>query len=104
MDGVLNIDKPAGLTSHAVVQAIRKKFNTSKVGHLGTLDPMATGVLPISVGKATRIAQFISNSPKEYEGEIRFGFATSTYDREGTPITEELPLEGNVEEAMTFLV
>jgi tRNA pseudouridine55 synthase len=91
------------MTSHDVVQAIRKKFDTSKVGHLGTLDPMATGVLPLSVGKATRIARFVSGSPKEYEGEIRFGFATNTYDREGTPITEERLLEGNVEEAIRSL-
>jgi len=94
MNGILIIDKPSGMTSHDVVQAIRKKFKTSKVGHLGTLDPMATGVLPLSVGKATRVAQFISGSPKEYEGEIRFGFATNTYDREGIPTTEERPLEG----------
>src|SRR3989442_1108398 len=103
MNGIFVIDKPEGVTSHDVVQAIRKKFNVAKVGHLGTLDPMATGVLPVSVGKATRIAQFIPNSPKEYEGEIRFGFATNTYDREGIPTTEEQPLEGNVEEAMRAL-
>jgi len=100
MNGVFVIDKPGGITSHDVVQAIRKRFDTSKVGHLGTLDPMATGVLPVSIGKATRIAQFIPNSPKEYEGEMRFGFATSTYDREGTRTTEERPLEGDVETAM----
>jgi tRNA pseudouridine55 synthase len=103
MNGVLNIDKPAGMTSHDVVQAVRKKLNVSKVGHLGTLDPMATGVLPLSVGKATRIAQFISSSPKEYEGEIRFGFATNTYDREGVPISAVRPMAGNVEEAMRSL-
>jgi len=103
MHGVLNIDKPAGMTSHDVVQAVRKKFNISKVGHFGTLDPIATGVLPIAVGKATRIAQFIPSSPKEYEGEIRFGFATNTYDREGIPISEERPLEGNVEDAIRSL-
>src|SRR6185369_12907416 len=103
MNGIFNIDKPPGMTSHDVVQAIRKKFNMSKVGHLGTLDPMATGVLPVSVGKATRIAQFISNSPKEYEGELRFGFATDTYDREGTRTTEERPLEGHVKPAIREL-
>src|SRR5436309_4095003 len=103
MDGILIIDKPEGMTSHDVVQAIRKKFGTSKVGHLGTLDPMATGVLPVSVGKATRIAQFVPNFPKEYEGEIRFGFATNTYDREGIPTTEERPLEGDVGAAMRTL-
>jgi tRNA pseudouridine55 synthase len=103
MNGILIIDKPGGMTSHDVVQAIRKRLKTSKVGHLGTLDPMATGVLPLSVGKATRIAQFISGSPKEYEGEIRFGFATDTYDREGIRTTEERPLEGNVAEAIRSL-
>jgi tRNA pseudouridine55 synthase len=100
IDGILNINKPAGLTSHDVVQVIRKRLNTSRVGHLGTLDPMATGVLPIAVGRATRIGQFIPNSPKEYEGEIRFGFSTNTYDCEGTSTSEERPLEGNVEQAM----
>src|SRR5437016_6791782 len=103
MNGILIIDKPEGMTSHDVVQAIRKRLKTSKVGHLGTLDPMATGVLPISVGKATRIAQFIPNSPKEYEGEIRFGFATNTYDREGVPASDERPLTGNLAEAMRAL-
>jgi len=103
MDGVLNIDKPDGMTSHDVVKAVRKKFRTSKVGHLGTLDPMATGVLPVAVGKATRMAPFIPNSPKEYEGQVRFGFATNTYDREGTPTTEERPLDGDVEGAMSML-
>jgi tRNA pseudouridine55 synthase len=89
MNGIIVIDKPEGITSHDVVQAVRKKFHISKVGHLGTLDPMATGVLPVTVGKATRIAQFIASSPKEYEGELRFGFSTNTYDREGTPTSEE---------------
>jgi tRNA pseudouridine55 synthase len=89
MDGILVLDKPAGMTSHDVVQAIRKKFAMAKAGHLGTLDPMATGVLPVSMGKATRLAQFLPASPKEYTGEIRLGFSTSTYDREGTPTSVE---------------
>ena len=104
MNGVLVIDKPEGMTSHDVVQAIRKKFKTSKVGHLGTLDPMATGVLPVSIGKATRLAPFLPNSPKIYEGEIRFGFATNTYDREGTATSEERPIEGNIEQAIQSLI
>src|SRR5215510_14106426 len=87
MDGLFIIDKAAGMTSHDVVQAMRKKFNT-KAGHLGTLDPMATGVLPICVGKATRMGQFLPGSPKIYTGQIRFGFATTTYDREGAPTSE----------------
>jgi tRNA pseudouridine55 synthase len=103
MNGIFVIDKPEGMTSHDVVQAIRKKFNISKAGHFGTLDPMATGVLPVAVGKATRFGQFIPNSPKEYEGEIRFGFATNTYDREGVPTTDERPLQGDVNQAMRGL-
>jgi len=89
VNGVLVIDKPGGITSHDVVQRIRKLFKTSKVGHLGTLDPMATGVLPLCIGKATRMGQFLASSPKEYTGEIRFGFATSTYDREGERVGAE---------------
>lgn len=106
MNGVLVIDKPGGITSHDVVQRVRKLFKTSKVGHLGTLDPMATGVLPLCIGKATRMGQFFPTSPKEYTGEIRFGFATDTYDREGERTTEEAPLQHNrtqVEEAMRSL-
>jgi len=83
MDGILIIDKPGGITSHDVVQRVRKLLKTSKVGHLGTLDPMATGVLLLCIGKATRIGRFLPSSPKEYVGEIRFGVATTTYDREG---------------------
>src|SRR5690242_7397777 len=94
MNGLFIIDKPAGRTSHDIVQKIRKKFNT-KAGHLGTLDPMATGVLPVCVGKATRMGQFLSSSPKIYTGTIRFGFATDTYDREGTPITEVRPVNAS---------
>jgi len=103
MHGILIVDKPSGMTSHDVVQAFRKRFNTSKVGHFGTLDPMATGVLPVAFGKATRISQFLPSAPKEYEGEIRFGFSTTTYDREGTPTSDERPLEGNVKDAMHAL-
>jgi tRNA pseudouridine55 synthase len=93
MDGILIIDKPGGVTSHDVVQRVRKLFKTHKVGHLGTLDPMATGVLPLCIGKATRIGRFFPSSPKEYVGEIRFGFATTTYDREGQAASPERPLK-----------
>ena len=92
MDGILIIDKPGGITSHDVVQRVRKLLKTSKVGHLGTLDPMATGVLLLCIGKATRIGRFLPSSPKEYVGEIRFGFATTTYDREGEPTGPEQAL------------
>lgn len=103
MNGIFVIDKSPGLTSHDIVQRIRKQFDISKVGHLGTLDPMATGVLPVSVGKATRIAQYLPNSPKEYTGEIRFGFATTTYDREGERVGEEMPLQATPAEVEQML-
>lgn len=86
MNGILVIDKPAGMTSHDVVQRIRRITGERSVGHLGTLDPMATGVLPLLLGRFTRLAQFFGDSEKEYEGTIRFGFATDTYDAEGVPI------------------
>jgi tRNA pseudouridine55 synthase len=103
VDGILNIDKPPGMTSHDVVDAVRRKFRISKAGHLGTLDPIATGVLPLAIGKATRIAPFIPKAPKEYEGRLRLGFATTTYDREGTPEGPERPIHGDLEEAMRSL-
>ena len=83
MNGVLVIDKSAGMTSHDVVNRVRRIVKERSVGHLGTLDPMATGVLPLLLGKMTRLAQFFSDSEKAYEGEIRFGFATDTYDSDG---------------------
>lgn len=85
MNGVLIIDKPAGLTSHDVVNRVRRILNQRSVGHLGTLDPMATGVLPLVTGSFTRLAQFYTAAEKTYEGTIRFGFATDTYDAEGEP-------------------
>jgi len=85
MSGVLIIDKPAGLTSHDVVNRVRRILRTRAVGHVGTLDPMATGVLPLVIGNLTRLAQFYTSAEKSYEGVILFGFATDTYDREGKP-------------------
>ena len=87
MDGVLVVDKLEGITSHDVVDRVRRLAKTRKVGHLGTLDPFATGVLPLVVGRATRLAQFFSDSEKSYEGCIRFGWATDTYDRDGTTVS-----------------
>ena len=87
MNGVLVIDKPAGLTSHDVVNRVRRILRQRAVGHLGTLDPLATGVLPLVTGSLTRLAQFYANAEKTYEGIIRFGFATDTYDAEGEPTT-----------------
>jgi tRNA pseudouridine55 synthase len=87
MNGVLIIDKPAGLTSHDVVNRVRRILQQRSIGHLGTLDPMATGVLPLVTGTLTRLAQFYTQSEKTYEGTVRFGFATDTYDAEGEPTT-----------------
>jgi tRNA pseudouridine55 synthase len=86
INAVLILDKPSGLTSHDVVNRIRRITSERGVGHLGTLDPMATGVLPLVLGRFTRLAQFFNDSRKVYEGEITFGFATDTYDAEGLPI------------------
>jgi tRNA pseudouridine55 synthase len=86
--GVFVIDKPAGWTSHDVVAALRRLLHTRQIGHFGTLDPFATGVLPLSVGKATRFAQFYLKSRKAYQGTIRFGHATDTYDATGQPSSE----------------
>lgn len=85
MNAVLIIDKPSGLTSHDVVNRVRRILQQQSVGHLGTLDPLATGVLPLVVGNLTRLAQFYICSEKTYEGTIRLGFATDTYDAEGEP-------------------
>ena len=87
MNGVVVIDKPPGLTSHDVVNRVRRILGQRAVGHLGTLDPSATGVLPIVLGNLTRLAQFYAHSEKTYEGVIRFGFATDTYDADGEPTT-----------------
>ncbi|HZQ92853.1 MAG TPA: tRNA pseudouridine(55) synthase TruB [Terriglobales bacterium] len=88
MNGFLVIDKPAGMTSHDVVSRVRKLLGERSVGHLGTLDPMATGVLPLVVGRMTRLAQFYTAAEKAYEGEIRLGFATDTYDAAGDAVGE----------------
>lgn len=85
MNGLYVIDKPSGITSHDVVSPLRKITGEKSIGHLGTLDPMATGVLPLLLGKYTRLAQFFSAVEKAYTGTIRFGFATDTYDAEGEP-------------------
>jgi len=91
LDGVIVVDKPEGWTSHDVVGKVRRIAKTKRVGHMGTLDPIATGVLPLVMGKATRLAQFYTRSDKVYEGVVRFGWATNTYDRAGQrvgPLTE----------------
>jgi tRNA pseudouridine55 synthase len=108
VNGALAVDKPAGMTSHDVVARVRRIFGEKSVGHLGTLDPMATGVLPVVLGRYTRLAQFFADSIKGYEGEIRFGFATDTYDAEGQPNspvcnTDGLMLQEIVEVSRRFL-
>src|SRR5260221_9449063 len=89
MNGVIVLDKPAGWTSHDVVNRVRRILGQRSVGHLGTLDPLATGVLPLVTGSLTRLAQFYTASEKTYEGVIRFGFATNTYDADGDPVGEQ---------------
>jgi tRNA pseudouridine55 synthase len=88
VDGVIIVDKPEGWTSHDVVGKMRRIAGTKRIGHLGTLDPIATGVLPLVIGNATRLAQFYTASEKVYEAVVRFGFSTDTYDRAGAPTSE----------------
>ena len=102
MNGVLIIDKPAGITSHDVIARARRILKQRSIGHLGTLDPMATGVLPLVIGNFTRLAQFYLASEKTYEGTIRFGFATDTYDADGEavgPVQAVVIRKEEVEEA-----
>ena len=98
MNGLLVFDKSPGLTSHDVVSLVRRATGERSVGHLGTLDPMATGVLPLLLGKWTRLAQFFGAAEKRYEGTIRFGWATDTYDAEGKPAAEPQPLRHTIEQ------
>jgi tRNA pseudouridine55 synthase len=86
IDGVLVVDKPAGLSSHDVVAAVRRVLGGARVGHTGTLDPLATGVLPLLVGRATRLAQYVAGARKSYEAVVRFGWATDTGDSAGEPL------------------
>lgn len=109
MNGVLVLDKPAGITSHDVVDQVRKILHVRRVGHTGTLDPFATGLMVILVGRATRLAQFLSGLEKEYEAVIRLGYATDTGDSTGERIEHEgLSAkgpwdEGQIESAMANL-
>lgn len=98
MNGLLVLDKPSGLTSHDVVAIVRRATGEKSIGHLGTLDPMATGVLPLLLGKYTRLAQFFGQAEKYYEGSIRFGFATDTFDAEGVATADPKPLTRSLEE------
>src|SRR5881396_2865736 len=96
IDGVLLVDKKSGITSHDVVEVFRRRARIKKVGHTGTLDPLATGLLVLCVGKATRLQAYLMGMEKTYEGTIQFGWATDSYDAEGTPLGEstEVNVEG----------
>jgi tRNA pseudouridine55 synthase len=104
MNGLLIFDKPSGMTSHDVVSIVRRATGERSIGHLGTLDPMATGVLPLLLGKYTRLAQFFGQAEKHYTGSIRFGFATDTFDAEGEPATEPAPLTLSLDELRSLAV
>ena len=84
MNGVLVIDKPSGPTSHDVVARVRRAIGIDRIGHTGTLDPLATGVLPLVIGRATRLAQYLTAEEKEYVAGIRFGTSSATYDALGS--------------------
>jgi len=99
MDGFVNLDKPEGLSSHTAMARVRRLLGT-KAGHSGTLDPFAKGVLPLCLGKCTRLADFITELPKSYRGEVVFGIATSSYDKDGE-ITEQIPCDGLSEEKIS---
>src|SRR5438046_10164362 len=88
MNGLVVVDKPAGMTSHDVVERARRLFRTKRVGHTGTLDPDATGVLVICLGQATRLAEYLSAAKKHYISEVTFGIETSTLDASGSVLQE----------------
>ncbi len=98
MNGLLVLDKAAGMTSHDVVGIVRRATGERSIGHLGTLDPMATGVLPMLLGKYTRLAQFFGKAEKQYTGTIRFGFATDSFDADGEQVGDAVPLGLGLEE------
>src|SRR5439155_4002764 len=95
-DGLLLLDKKPGITSHDAVERFRRRSKIKKVGHTGTLDPLATGLLVLCVGKATRLQAYLMGMEKTYQGTIQFGWATDSYDAEGEPAGE--PREVNVEQ------
>ena len=105
MDGVLVIDKPQGLTSHDVVARARRALGETRIGHTGTLDPLATGILPLAIGRATRLARFLTAADKDYEATIRFGATMDSYDAMGaeTGRTDRVPTRGAVLTAIEAL-
>lgn len=90
VDGAVIVDKPSGITSFVAVRSVRRLLGGARVGHLGTLDPLGTGVLPMLVGRATRLARFYGDHQREYVADVRFGWATTTYDREGEPLADRV--------------
>lgn len=103
MDGLILVDKPQGWTSHDVVGKMRRLAQTKRIGHLGTLDPMATGVLPLVLNRATRLSQFYLKLDKTYEAEVRFGFSTNTYDAEGEATSPAQEISLRAEELEPYL-
>jgi len=103
IDGVVLLDKPAGMSSQGAVTAVKRAFNADKAGHTGTLDPMATGLLPICLGEATKYSQDLLDADKTYTAQVRFGSRTDTGDAEGLVI-EELPLPTFADEASLIAV
>jgi tRNA pseudouridine55 synthase len=104
IQGLLLVDKPAGMTSHDVVQHVRRIYGERSIGHLGTLDPFATGLLVLLIGRATRLATFLDTEPKVYQAKIRFGAETDTDDETGTVIrTAPLPQESDVRSSLNSL-
>src|SRR3990172_2514428 len=106
MNGVVIVDKPAGQTSHDVVQDIKKILGVKKVGHMGTLDPLATGVLPVCINEGTKLAQFFTMDRKEYRATMLLGVTTDTYDVEGKITAEAEPRVSreDIERALSSLV
>ena len=98
LNGLLVMDKPAGMTSHDVVSLVRRFTGEKSIAHLGTLDPLVTGVLPLLLGRFTRLAQFFGQAAKTYTGSIRFGFATDTYDADGEQVGDTHPFSYSLEE------
>ncbi|HEV7839043.1 MAG TPA: tRNA pseudouridine(55) synthase TruB [Gemmatimonadaceae bacterium] len=104
IQGLLLVDKPGGMTSHDVVQHVRRIYGERSIGHLGTLDPFATGLLVLLIGRATRLATFLDTEPKVYDATMTFGSETDTDDRTGTVIrTADLPREGDVRSGLEKL-
>src|SRR5579863_6387240 len=102
LDGILVVDKPRGKTSHDVVETVRRLVGFRQIGHLGTLDPLATGVLVLALGRATRLARFYGGRRKRYTCAVRFGFSTDTYDADGEAAGPDTAPTLNAEELEAF--